>query len=106
MTNDDDMRGDKERRNRSVGGGVLQSKESLVDDGNGCGYCNFYKGQAVLLLRQRTHHPLGDSIRYGRGPPPILIAPVETPPQTFLYLQGTPIFISRGGGQKQQDATA
>ena len=59
--------------------------------------------QAGLLLRRRTHHPLGDSVQYGRGPPPILIAPAETPPQTFLSLQGTPIFLSMGGGGVSAD---
>ena len=42
MTNDDEMRGAEERRNGSGGGGVRSPKEPLVDDENGCDYCNFY----------------------------------------------------------------
>ena len=53
----------------------------------------------MTLLRRQTHPPLSDSA-------PILIAPAETPPQTFLSLQGTPIFLSMGGGEQQQHATA
>ena len=42
MTNGDEMRGAEERRNGSGGGGVRPQNKSLVNDKNGCDYCDFY----------------------------------------------------------------